>query len=98
MLNRITIACLTLAGVIHLLPLPGILGAGQLTRLYGFAAEDPNVGILRILGELERPVQAHCEDCDRVAVGREAEARADVQGTRPPADEQRLPRADAARF
>jgi len=46
MLNRITIACLTLAGVIHLLPLPGILGAGQLTRLYGVAADDPNVAIL----------------------------------------------------
>jgi len=45
-LNRITITCLTLAGVIHLLPLPGILGAGQLTRLYGVAADDPNVGIL----------------------------------------------------
>lgn len=45
-LNRITIACLTLAGVIHLLPLPGVLGAGQLTRLYGVAADDPNVGIL----------------------------------------------------
>lgn len=46
MLNRITITCLTLAGVIHLLPLPGILGAGQLTRLYGVSANDPNVGIL----------------------------------------------------
>lgn len=46
MLNRITIACLTLAGVIHLLPLPGALGAAQLTRLYGVAADDPNVGIL----------------------------------------------------
>ncbi len=46
MLNRITIVCLTLAGVIHLLPLPGILGAGQLTRLYGVSADDPNVGIL----------------------------------------------------
>jgi hypothetical protein len=45
-LNRITIVCLTLAGVIHLLPLPGILGTGQLTRLYGVSADDPNVGIL----------------------------------------------------
>jgi hypothetical protein len=45
-LNRITIACLTLAGVIHLLPLPGILGAGQLTRLYGVATDDPNAVIL----------------------------------------------------
>lgn len=46
MLNRITIACLMLAGVIHLLPLPGVLGARQLTRLYGVAADDPDVGIL----------------------------------------------------
>jgi hypothetical protein len=44
--NRITIACLTLAGIIHLLPLPGLLGAGQLTRLYGVVGDDPNVGIL----------------------------------------------------
>jgi hypothetical protein len=46
MLNRITIACLTLAGIIHLLPLPGVLGAGQLRRLYGVAVDDPNLGIL----------------------------------------------------
>ena len=46
MLNRITIACLTLAGIIHLFPLPGVLGAGQLTRLYGVSADDPNLGIL----------------------------------------------------
>ena len=46
MLNRITIACLTLAGVIHLLPLPGVMGAGQLTRLYGVATDDPNAVIL----------------------------------------------------
>lgn len=46
MLNRITIACLALAGIIHLLPLPGVLGAGQLRRLYGVAADDPNLAIL----------------------------------------------------
>lgn len=46
MLNRITIACLTLAGVIHLLPLPGVMGARQLTRLYGVATDDPNAVIL----------------------------------------------------
>jgi hypothetical protein len=45
-LNRITIACLALAGIIHLLPLPGVLGAGQLRRLYGVGADDPNLGIL----------------------------------------------------
>jgi hypothetical protein len=45
-LNRITVTCLTLAGIIHLLPLPGLLGAGQLTRLYGVVGDDPSVGIL----------------------------------------------------
>ena len=45
-LNRITIACLTLAGIIHLLPLPGALGAGQFRRLYGIAVDDPNLAIL----------------------------------------------------
>jgi len=45
-LNRITIACLTLAGIIHLLPLPGVMGASRLERLYGVAAGDPNAGIL----------------------------------------------------
>lgn len=46
MMNRITVACLALAGIIHLLPLPGVLGAGRLTRLYGVAVDDPNLGIL----------------------------------------------------
>ena len=46
MLNRITIVCLALAGIIHLLPLPGALGAPQLGRLYGVAVEDPNLAIL----------------------------------------------------
>lgn len=46
MLDRITFACLALAGIIHLLPLPGFLGAGQLGRLYGVAADDPNLSIL----------------------------------------------------
>ena len=45
-LNRIAMACLTLAGIIHILPLAGALGAGQLSRLYGVAVEDPNLGIL----------------------------------------------------
>ena len=46
MLNRIAIACLTLAGIIHLLPLPGLLGAEQLRRLYGIAVDEPNLAIL----------------------------------------------------
>lgn len=46
MLNRITFACLALAGIIHLLPLPGILGADQLRRLYGVAVDDASLRIL----------------------------------------------------
>lgn len=46
MLNRITFACLALAGIIHLLPLPGVLGADHLRRLYGVAVDDANMGIL----------------------------------------------------
>lgn len=46
MLNRITIACLALAGIIHLLPITGVLGGGRLTRLYGVAVDDPNLRIL----------------------------------------------------
>lgn len=37
---------LILVGVIHLLPLPGVLGAGHLARLYGTVIEDPNLIIL----------------------------------------------------
>lgn len=37
---------LLLTGVVHLLPLSGIAGPLQLTRLYGVAADEPNVAIL----------------------------------------------------
>ena len=40
---------LLVAGVIHLLPLPGALGAGALARLYGLepaALADPNLALL----------------------------------------------------
>ena len=37
---------LALAGAIHLLPLPGLLGAAMLERLYGVAIEDPAVVLL----------------------------------------------------
>lgn len=39
-------ACLILAGVIHLLPLPGVLGADWLNRLYGVAPGDPDMLIM----------------------------------------------------
>lgn len=37
---------LIIAGAIHLLPLPGVLGVSQLGRLYGIALGDPNLVIL----------------------------------------------------
>lgn len=38
--------CLVIAGVIHLLPLPGLLGADWLARLYGVTIVDPNMLIM----------------------------------------------------
>ena len=46
MLARISSAMLIVVGVIHLLPLPGVLGAGQLARLYGTVIEVPDLIIL----------------------------------------------------
>jgi hypothetical protein len=37
---------LALAGAIHLLPLPGLLGAAMLERLYGIALPDPELVLL----------------------------------------------------
>jgi hypothetical protein len=42
----ISIVGLFVAGVIHLLPIPGVMGASQLTLLYGIEVSDPNVAIL----------------------------------------------------
>jgi hypothetical protein len=39
-------ASLILAGVIHLLPLPGLLGADKLAALYGLELSEPNLSIL----------------------------------------------------
>jgi hypothetical protein len=39
-------AMLTLAGLIHLLPLPGLLGGAKLSALYGLPLDEPNLAIL----------------------------------------------------
>jgi hypothetical protein len=45
-MQKITSAFLFLVGVIHLLPLPGVLGASRLSSLYGLAFEQPDLLIL----------------------------------------------------
>lgn len=39
-------AMLVVVGVIHLLPLSGVLGSDQLARLYGLSFGEPNLAIL----------------------------------------------------
>ena len=45
-MRRLVSAMLLVVAAIHLLPLPGVLGADQLSRLYGVAASEPNLAIL----------------------------------------------------
>lgn len=45
-MGRVITALLIFVGIIHLLPLPGVLGAEQLATLYGVAIEDPSLEIL----------------------------------------------------
>jgi hypothetical protein len=45
-MNRLSAALLVVAGVIHLLPLPGVLGAASLQRLYGVGLTDPGLLVL----------------------------------------------------
>lgn len=43
---RLIAGLLLVAGAIHLLPLPGVLGADQLQRLYGLPFEHPDLLVL----------------------------------------------------
>ena len=45
-MKHLATTMLTLVGIIHLLPLSGILGAERLSTLYGIEFQDPNVLIL----------------------------------------------------
>ena len=45
-MKYVTIFALLAAGIIHLLPVPGVMGGSTLARLYGIEANDPNTAIL----------------------------------------------------
>jgi hypothetical protein len=46
MMNKMISILLAVVGVIHLLPLSGVLGAGRLAALYGMTFEDPSLLIM----------------------------------------------------
>lgn len=46
MSSALSAAALVLVAVIHLLPLPGVLGADTLTRLYGIPVEGADLALL----------------------------------------------------
>jgi hypothetical protein len=45
-MKYVSIVALLVAGIIHLLPIPGVMGASSLARLYGIEVNDPNIAIL----------------------------------------------------
>ncbi|MFN8737711.1 MAG: phosphopantetheine adenylyltransferase [Betaproteobacteria bacterium] len=45
-MRYVSIVALLLAGIIHLLPVPGFMGVSTLARLYGIEVNDPNTAIL----------------------------------------------------
>lgn len=45
-MQYVSIVALLVAGIIHLLPIPGVMGASTLARLYGIEVNDPNTAIL----------------------------------------------------
>ncbi|MCQ8896833.1 phosphopantetheine adenylyltransferase [Limnobacter humi] len=46
MSSTISAICITLLGLIHLLPSSGVLGPERLSRLYGIPIDEPNLEIL----------------------------------------------------
>ena len=51
-MKHVSIVALLVAGIIHLLPVPGVMGASTLARLYGIEVNDPNTAILLQFGRL----------------------------------------------
>jgi hypothetical protein len=45
-MKYVSIVALLIAGIIHLLPVPGVMGVSTLMRLYGIEVNDPNTAIL----------------------------------------------------
>ena len=45
-MKYVCVAALLVAGLIHLLPIPGVMGASTLMRLYGIEVHDRNTAIL----------------------------------------------------
>lgn len=45
-MKHLCTVALLVAGLIHLLPVPGVMGAATLARLYGVEVVDPNMAIL----------------------------------------------------
>ena len=45
-MKYVSIVALLVAGIIHLLPVPGVMGVSTLARLYGIQVNDPNTAVL----------------------------------------------------
>lgn len=46
MLNHVSSAALVIVGVIHILPLAGVIGSSRLAQLYGLNFDEPNLALL----------------------------------------------------
>jgi uncharacterized membrane protein YobD (UPF0266 family) len=45
-MKHVSAGALLVAGIIHLLPVSGVVGASALTQLYGIEVTDPNLSVL----------------------------------------------------